>query len=92
MGRIDDAVRELTKVHAEDPANSQATLLLADCYLRMGQNKDVIRVLEPEERKHPDDLAIAYLLGTAYIRDKQVERDKCWSTAFCATATRRKRI
>ena len=73
MGQIEDAVRELTKVHAEDPANSQATLLLADCYLRMGQDKDVIRILEPEERKHPDDLAIAYMLGTAYIHNKQVE-------------------
>jgi cytochrome c-type biogenesis protein CcmH/NrfG len=39
----------------------------------MGQDKDVIRVLRPAQQKHPDDLAIAYLLGTAYIRDKQVE-------------------
>src|SRR5437762_4477602 len=40
----------------------------------MGREKDVIRVLEPEERKHPDDPAIAYMLGTALIRDKQVEK------------------
>src|SRR5437762_5919105 len=40
----------------------------------MGREKDVIRVLEPEEPKHPDDLAVAYLLGTALIRDKQVEK------------------
>jgi tetratricopeptide (TPR) repeat protein len=39
----------------------------------MGQDKDVIRVLRPAQQKHPDDLAIAYLLGTAYIRDKQIE-------------------
>src|SRR6202035_199927 len=52
--------------------NQQATLLLADCYLRMEQNKDVIRVLEPAEKEHPDDLAIAYMLGTALIREKRV--------------------
>src|SRR5436853_315556 len=74
MGRIADAVTQLTRVHTEDPANGQAALLLGDCYLRMGQEKDVIRVLEPEESKRPDDLAIAYLLGTALIREKQVEK------------------
>jgi tetratricopeptide (TPR) repeat protein len=73
MGRIADAATQLIRVHAEDPASNQATLLLADCYLRMGQDKDVIRVLKPAERDHPDDMAIAYMLGTAYIHDKQVE-------------------
>ena len=80
MGRISDAApqlekvhAELEKVHAEDPANHQAVLLLGDSYLRMGENKDVIRVLEPEEKKSPDDVAIAYMLGTAYIRNKQPE-------------------
>lgn len=74
MGRISEAILELTKVHAEDPANHQAVLVLGDCYLRMGKNKDVIRVMSPEETKHPDDLAIAYMLGTALIRDKQVDK------------------
>jgi len=66
-----DAADELARVHREAPSNGQATLLLADCYFRMGQNKDVIRVLQTEEKGHPDDLAIAYLLGTALIRDGQ---------------------
>jgi tetratricopeptide (TPR) repeat protein len=74
MGRISDAADQLVRVRAEDSANLQAALLLGDCYLRMGQNKDVIRVLQPEEKKHPDDMAIAYMLGTALIRDKQVEK------------------
>ena len=74
MGRIADAAGELARVHAEAPANNQALLLLGDCYLRMGRDKDVIRVLEPEIQLHPDDLAIAYMLGTAYIHDKQVEK------------------
>jgi tetratricopeptide (TPR) repeat protein len=74
MGRIGDSAQELAKVHAESPANHQAMLLLGDCYLRMDQNKQVIRLLEPAGRDHPDDLAIAYLLGTALIRDNQPER------------------
>ncbi len=65
--------RNWKKFIAEDPANHQAVLLLADCYLRMGREDDVIRILEPEEKKYPDDLAVAYLLGTALIRQKRVE-------------------
>jgi tetratricopeptide (TPR) repeat protein len=74
MGRIAEAAGELEKVPAQATEHSQATLLLADCYLRMGQNKDVIRILEPVEASRPDDLAIAYLLGTALIRDNQVAK------------------
>jgi tetratricopeptide (TPR) repeat protein len=73
MGRIEDAATELEKVHVEDSENRQAVLLLADCYMRMGRENDVIRILEPEEKKYPDDLAVAYLLGTALIREKRVE-------------------
>jgi tetratricopeptide (TPR) repeat protein len=71
MGQIAEAASQFEKVHAKNPNNSQATLLLADSYLRMGREKDVIRLLLPEEKQRPDDLAIAYMLGTAYIRDKQ---------------------
>ena len=60
-------------MYAENPGNHQAVLLLADCYLRMGREEDIIRILLPEEQKYPDDLAVAYLLGTALIRQKRVE-------------------
>jgi tetratricopeptide (TPR) repeat protein len=73
MGKLDVAATELEKVRAEDPENHQAVLLLADCYSRMGRDEDVIRVLEPAEQKYPDDLAVAYLLGTALIHEKRVE-------------------
>jgi Flp pilus assembly protein TadD len=72
MGRIDQAASVLANVHKKDPSNNQAILLLADCYLRMGQNIDVINLLQPQTKDHPDDLAMAYLLGTALIRDKRV--------------------
>src|SRR5256885_13854375 len=62
MGRIAKATALLVRVHTEDSNNHQAVLLLGDCYLRMGQEKDVIRVLEPEIKTHPNDLAIAYML------------------------------
>jgi tetratricopeptide (TPR) repeat protein len=72
-GQIDEATTQLERVYAEDAANHQAVLLLADCYLRMGREDDIIRVLQPEEQRYPDDLAVAYLLGTALIRQKRVE-------------------
>ncbi len=72
MGRIEDSAKEVERVHKEKPANRQALLLLADCYMQLGRESDVIRVLEPEAPKAPDDLAIAYLLGTALIRQKRV--------------------
>ena len=53
MGRIQEATTELVRVHTEDPSNHQATLLLGDCYMRMGKEEDVIRVLEPEAEKIP---------------------------------------
>lgn len=72
-GRIADAAQEFSKAHELAPDNSQAVLLLADCQLRMGQNKDVISLLKPVRGQQADDPAIAYLLGTALIRDGQVE-------------------
>ena len=39
---FDQAVQELEKVRGADAANVQAVLLLADCDLRLGRNKNVI--------------------------------------------------
>lgn len=64
-------VEELEKVRDADPANVQALLLLADCDLRLGQNKKVIDLLNPMHRTNPSDLGTAYLLGTALARDGQ---------------------
>jgi tetratricopeptide (TPR) repeat protein len=72
-GHIEDAAKEFSKAHQMAPDNSQAVLLLADCQLRLGRNRDVIALLTPVEAERPEDLAIAYLLGTALIRDGQVE-------------------
>ena len=49
-------------------------LLLADCWLRQGEDRKVIDLLTPVEKQDPRDQAIAYLLGTALLRDKQIAR------------------
>jgi tetratricopeptide (TPR) repeat protein len=73
LGRFDEATREFSRAHEFEPDNVQTILLLADCRLRMGQNKEVIALLKPIEPQNPDDSAIAYLLGTALIRDGQLQ-------------------
>lgn len=73
-GQIDDAAKTLQKVRQVSPADTRATLLLADCWLAMGKNKDVIDLMSPISESEPDNLAVAYLLGTALVRDNQVSR------------------
>ena len=72
--RISTAAEHLTAVVARQPGNRQAVFLLADCDLQLGENKKVIDLLAPLERQAPNDKALIYLLGTAYIRDKQPDR------------------
>jgi tetratricopeptide (TPR) repeat protein len=73
-GQIPDARRQLASLSTSQPDNMNAILLLADCDLRMGENKQVVELLSPLEPKHEDDRALSYLLGTALIRDNQIER------------------
>lgn len=69
VGQIPEAVTHLEKV----PSGSmQARLLLADCLLQMDQNARVVKLLEPVAAEKQDDLAVAYLLGTALLRDGRV--------------------
>lgn len=72
-GRLVEAAKAFSKAREITPDNLQTSLLLADCQLRMGQNKGVITLLKPIERQNADNLAIAYLLGMALIRDGQVQ-------------------
>ncbi|MFN7930737.1 MAG: tetratricopeptide repeat protein [Blastocatellia bacterium] len=72
--RIVAASQELEKIRALQPSHQNATLLLADCYLQMGEYKKVIAILALYEEKFPNDKALAYLLGTALLRDQQVEK------------------
>jgi tetratricopeptide (TPR) repeat protein len=65
------AIQQLESVRNSLPGDVQVVQLLADCYLRTGENKKVIELLKPLRRADPDNSAIAYMLGTALVRDGQ---------------------
>lgn len=71
-GELSAAAKELSTLRALIPENQQVTLLLADSWLQLGENEKVIDLLTPLSKEHPDDLGIAYMLGTALMRAKQV--------------------
>ncbi len=68
----------LEKIANSDPQNKQAQLLLANTYLRAGDNKKVIALLDPVLSVASAEPAFAYVMGTALIRDNQVERGQMW--------------
>ena len=74
IGEAEQAAPILEKVHKAAPAELQPTMLLADCWLALGKNKEVAALLDPVAAQHPDDLGVAYMLGTALVRDNQVAR------------------
>jgi tetratricopeptide (TPR) repeat protein len=74
LGRISEAAAELSTLQADQPGDTQTLLLLADCLLRQGLHRNVIDLLSPAADQHPENLAIAYLLGTALLRDNQIVR------------------
>ena len=69
-----DAATELAVVRAAQPDNLQARYLEADCHLRMGEPRKVIELLAPIEPQHQDDLALAYMLGLAYLQEKDAAK------------------
>ena len=74
LGRISDAAASLSTLHADQPADRRILLLLADCWLRQGEDRKVIDLVTPVAEQDRNDMAIAYLLGTALLRDKQIDR------------------
>lgn len=74
IGQAEQAAPILEKVHRAAPGQPQPAMLLADCWLAMGRNKDVVELLDPFALQSPDDPGIAYMLGTALVRDNQVAR------------------
>jgi tetratricopeptide (TPR) repeat protein len=64
----------LASLHISQPNNRQVTQLLADCWLRQGQNTKVIELLTPVEAADRTDLAVAYMLGTALLQEKNLEK------------------
>ncbi len=74
IGAIAEAAPEFSALHADAPGDRQILLLLADCELRQGLNGKVVELLAPSAEKDSGDMAVAYLLGTALLRDGRISR------------------
>ena len=72
-----NAAEQFEKVRAavagESDEGVRNSKLLADCYLRRGEGKKAIAVLDPVTDSRPDDLAAAYLLGMALQQENEEE-------------------
>ena len=77
-GRLSDASQLLEKLHGKAPSEQQFTLLLADCNLQRGQDKQVIDLLTPLADANNNDLAVAYMLGTALLRSGRVDESQVY--------------
>ncbi len=72
--RLDEAVPEFEAVLASDAKQPAATLLLADCRLRMGEAQKTVELLGPREAELGSDRLFSYLLGTALLETGQLAR------------------
>jgi tetratricopeptide (TPR) repeat protein len=66
--RPNEAIPHLKRVVAAEPEAKGAYLVLAECYLQTGQHQDLVSLLKPREQMFGEDLAYAYLLGTALLQ------------------------
>ncbi len=67
------AAGELDALHEAQPQDLRATLLLADCRLRLGEFGRVEELLRPVVDADPENRAALYLLGMALLSDGRVE-------------------
>ncbi len=67
------AADELWELRRDHPEGQQSLYLLADCYLRLGKNREAVILLQPAYNANPDDRAIDYALGTALIREGRLD-------------------
>jgi len=76
--RPNEAIPQLRRVVASDPGAKNAYLVLADCYLQTGQNQEVVSLLKPREGMFENDLAFAYVLGTALLHLENLEEGQTY--------------
>lgn len=78
MNEIEQAIKGFEAVSAIQPANDpehrRLLLLLSECYLRRGEDAKVVTLLDPLADADPNDLTLAYLLGTALLHQGQDDR------------------
>lgn len=73
-GQLRTAIEAFQKAQQQMPSDTKPILLQADCYLRLGENKKVIELLNPLEQQSGNDSAVTYMLGTALVRDGQSDK------------------
>jgi tetratricopeptide (TPR) repeat protein len=67
------AAAELEALHAQQPEDVRAVLLLADCRLQLGEPAAVEALLRPLSATRPEDRAVTYMLGMALVRNGKVQ-------------------
>jgi tetratricopeptide (TPR) repeat protein len=67
------AAEELDRLHEAQAQDLRATLLLADCRLRLGEFRRVEELLRPVVDADPGNRAALYMLGMALLSDGRVE-------------------
>lgn len=70
--QVPEAIVQLEDVHKQAPGEVNVALLLADCDLRIGDNRKAIELLLPFESAQAENEALAYVLGMALIREGRV--------------------
>ena len=66
--------RFLTAAPQGIPQRLNATMVIADCWIHLGDYKKVIELLSPLAQSNPNDRTVAYLLGSALISSGQVKQ------------------
>lgn len=70
--QIPEAAVELEPLHAGQPSDLNLALLLADCWLRLGEYQKALDVVSPLETANSEEPALNYVLGMALIRSGRV--------------------
>ncbi len=72
--QLADAAAAFQQVLAAQSGNLQARYLAADCQLRLDRPAEAIALLAPLESSRSDDPALSYLLGMAYLTNKETAK------------------
>jgi cellulose synthase operon protein C len=67
IGKGDQAIEQLRKAWAKDQKQTRAGMILAGLYLRAGQPKKALEVVEVLARNEPSNLAVLNLLGVVRV-------------------------
>lgn len=66
-GDFANAHAQFEKVHALQPKNRQAIILLADTKLRLQKPEEAVALMEPLEAQNADDMDFEYVYGSALV-------------------------